>query len=99
MTHSPACALNSSSFPPKNRRGARGLRPRARRSGARSFLGIPARTQMAIWDMLVGDDIAPYETAAAIEHGCRRHGAIGVLPVALLLRARAEMHLGRHRDA
>ncbi|MEU4580414.1 AAA family ATPase [Nonomuraea sp. NPDC023979] len=61
--------------------------------------GLQQRAQLAIWDMLIGDDHASRERAAALEHDCRTAGAIGVLPVALLLKARAEMLSGRHREA
>ncbi|WP_049575756.1 helix-turn-helix transcriptional regulator [Nonomuraea sp. SBT364] len=61
--------------------------------------GLQQRAQLAIWDMLAGDDHAARARAVAIEHECRTLGAIGVLPVALLLKARAEMWSGRHREA
>ncbi|NRQ32395.1 AAA family ATPase [Nonomuraea sp. NN258] len=61
--------------------------------------GLQQRAQLAIWDLLHGDDDASHARAVAIEHECRALGAIGVLPGALLVKARAEMFLSRHRDA
>ncbi|MGW0198719.1 hypothetical protein [Nonomuraea sp. NPDC003201] len=54
---------------------------------------------LAIWDLVIGDDLVAYERAAAIERECRAQGAIGLLPLALVLVARSQMFLGSHRDA
>jgi DNA-binding CsgD family transcriptional regulator len=47
----------------------------------------------------VGDDETMYALMSAQAADCRRRGLIGMLPEALLLLARAELFLGRHRHA
>ncbi|MFC7624688.1 ATP-binding protein [Microlunatus sp. GCM10028923] len=66
----------------------------ARRTG-----GLQQRAQLAIWDLLVGDDDAAYSTAVDLERDARDRGAIGVLPAALTLVTRAQLFRGRHREA
>jgi DNA-binding CsgD family transcriptional regulator len=63
-------------------------------------LGPPrARLMAAHSAVLLGDDTLMHALAAAQVAECRRRGMIGMLPEALLRLARAELHLGRHRDA
>ncbi|MGR6924496.1 ATP-binding protein [[Actinomadura] parvosata] len=62
-------------------------------------LDLQERAQLAIWDLVIGDDVASYERAAAIERECRLQEAVGLLPLALTLLARSQMFLGLHRDA
>ncbi|MGR6919663.1 helix-turn-helix transcriptional regulator [[Actinomadura] parvosata] len=57
------------------------------------------RAQLAIWDLVIGDDTKAHERAVAIERQCRDQGAIGLLPLALALVARSQMFLGLHREA
>ncbi|NJP92570.1 AAA family ATPase [Nonomuraea sp. FMUSA5-5] len=57
------------------------------------------RAQLAIWDLVIGDDTKAHERAVAIERQCRNQGAIGLLPLALALVARSQMFLGLHREA
>jgi DNA-binding CsgD family transcriptional regulator len=47
----------------------------------------------------VGDDATMYAITSAHVAECRRRGLIGMLPEALLLLARAEVFMGRHRHA
>jgi tetratricopeptide (TPR) repeat protein len=47
----------------------------------------------------VGDDATMYALMSVQAAECRRRGLIGMLPEALLLLARAELFLGRHRHA
>ncbi|MEV4290533.1 AAA family ATPase [Nonomuraea bangladeshensis] len=60
---------------------------------------LQERAQLAIWDLVIGDDSMAYDRAAAIERQCRAQGAIGLLPLALALVARSQMFLGMHREA
>ncbi|MEV4113251.1 AAA family ATPase [Nonomuraea sp. NPDC049695] len=60
---------------------------------------LQERAQLAIWDLVIGDDSMAYDRAAAIERECRTQGAIGLLPLALALVARSQMFLGMHREA
>ncbi|MEV0234080.1 AAA family ATPase [Nonomuraea sp. NPDC050786] len=62
-------------------------------------LELQERAQFAIWDLVIGDDVAAYERAAAIARECRAKGAIGLLALALALLARSQMFLGLHREA
>lgn len=66
----------------------------ARRTG-----GLQQRAQLAIWDLLVGDDDAAHATAVDLERDARDRGAIGVLPAALTLVTRAQLFRGRHPEA
>jgi DNA-binding CsgD family transcriptional regulator len=58
-----------------------------------------ARLMAAHSAVLLGDDTRMHALAAAQVAECRRRGMIGMLPEALLRLARAELHLGRYRDA
>ncbi|MBE1583771.1 helix-turn-helix transcriptional regulator [Nonomuraea angiospora] len=60
---------------------------------------LQERAQLAIWDLVIGDDTLAHERAVAIERQCRAQGAIGLLPLALALVARSQMFLGMHREA
>ncbi|WP_246005175.1 helix-turn-helix domain-containing protein [[Actinomadura] parvosata] len=60
---------------------------------------LQERAQLAIWDLVIGDDTMAYERAVAIERECRDQGAIGLLPLVLSLVARSQMFLGLHREA
>ncbi|MFI6500165.1 ATP-binding protein [Nonomuraea typhae] len=55
--------------------------------------------QRGWWSMIIGDRDHTREHAQAIVDRCRREGAAGVLPHALALLARAQLLLGRHREA
>ncbi|QFY10234.1 AAA family ATPase [Nonomuraea phyllanthi] len=57
------------------------------------------RAALALWDLVIGDDTAAYHRAVAIERESRTSGAVGVLPMALVLLARAQMFMGRYRDS
>ncbi|WP_188193559.1 helix-turn-helix transcriptional regulator [Nonomuraea sp. SYSU D8015] len=87
----------TSEEPVKALDGLRDLIEGVRRHGDPATL--QERARIAIFDLVTGDDNAAYERAAAIEHDCRAQGAIGVLPLALALLSRAQLFLGRHRDA
>ncbi|WP_067721078.1 helix-turn-helix transcriptional regulator [Nocardia yamanashiensis] len=52
------------------------------------------RAQVVHWQLLLGDQHAARELAAALEDDCRRDGALGVLALTLWLRARIEILLG-----
>ncbi|MBB5785150.1 ATP-binding protein [Nonomuraea jabiensis] len=67
--------------------------------GSSEPVELQERAHLAIWDLVIGDDLVAYERAAAIERECRAQGAIGLLPLALVLVARSQMFLGLHRDA
>nr|BFE54955.1 LuxR family transcriptional regulator [Saccharothrix mutabilis subsp. capreolus] len=55
--------------------------------------------QGAWWLLVLGDDEAAYERAAAVERESRATGRLGMLPRALAYLARGRLHLGRLRDA
>ncbi|MFD2398144.1 LuxR C-terminal-related transcriptional regulator [Prauserella oleivorans] len=62
-------------------------------------LELRARTTVAAWPMLLGDDAAAHELALGAVRDARQHAATGVLPEALALLASAELRLGHHTDA
>ncbi|UGT40289.1 AAA family ATPase [Nocardia yamanashiensis] len=57
------------------------------------------RAQVVHWQLLLGDQHAARELAAALEDDCRRDGALGVLALTLWLRARIEILLGNLAQA
>ncbi|MGC5013749.1 helix-turn-helix transcriptional regulator [Streptosporangium sp. DT93] len=57
------------------------------------------RARITWWHLMVGEHAAACDLAAALVRDCRVEGAIGVLPRALALLARAQALQGRHRDA
>jgi DNA-binding CsgD family transcriptional regulator len=79
--------------------------PMLREIGAARWAGVaahgPPRSRLlaAQAAALLGDDATTYALAAAQVAECRTRGMIGMLPEALLFLARAEVYLGRHRDA
>ncbi|MFE6404894.1 helix-turn-helix transcriptional regulator [Streptomyces alboflavus] len=65
------------------------------RGGAHG-LGLRERASIATWFAPLGDLEGGIELAAELERECREQGAVGPLPLVLLLRARARVLLGRH---
>ncbi|WJV49755.1 helix-turn-helix transcriptional regulator [Streptomyces flavofungini] len=59
-------------------------------------LGLRERASIATWFAPLGDLEGGIELAAELERECREQGAVGPLPLVLLLRARARVLLGRH---
>ncbi|MFD5702543.1 helix-turn-helix transcriptional regulator [Streptomyces lasiicapitis] len=59
-------------------------------------LGLRERASIAAWFAPLGDLENGVALAAELERECREQGAIGPLPLVLLLRARARILLGRH---
>ncbi|MEU6744647.1 AAA family ATPase [Spirillospora sp. NPDC046719] len=57
------------------------------------------RVRVALWHILIGDLDGAAETAAELEARYRAQGAIGLLAPILMIRARARLMLGHHRDA
>ncbi|MEI5103590.1 LuxR family transcriptional regulator [Streptomyces sp. PmtG] len=68
-------------------------------SGALSGAGLYERASTHWWHQLIGDLDAAYERARALERDCRAGDAIGLMPAALFHLARAQLLLGRPRDA
>jgi DNA-binding CsgD family transcriptional regulator/tetratricopeptide (TPR) repeat protein len=63
-------------------------------------LGMPRPVLLAAHAAAaIGDDATMYALMSAQVADCRRRGLIGMLPEALLMLARAELFLGRHRHA
>jgi DNA-binding CsgD family transcriptional regulator len=63
-------------------------------------LGMPRPVLLAAHAAAaVGDDATMFALMSAQVADCRRRGLIGMLPEALLMLARAELFLGRHRHA
>ncbi|MEV0501738.1 AAA family ATPase, partial [Streptomyces spectabilis] len=82
---------------------ARGL-PAARllveaSGAAASAPGLWERASTHWWHQLIGDLGAAYERARALERDCRAGDAIGLMPAALFHLARAQLLMGRLRDA
>ncbi|MDL4813576.1 LuxR family transcriptional regulator [Actinomadura opuntiae] len=57
------------------------------------------RIRLGMWHILLGDIEGAAETAAELERRYRAQGAIGLLAQVLMIRSRALLLLGRHRDA
>ncbi|MEU4829792.1 AAA family ATPase [Streptosporangium sp. NPDC023615] len=57
------------------------------------------RARITWWHLMLGEYTAAHDLAAALVRDCRVEGAVGVLPRALALLARAQALQGRHRDA
>ncbi|MFD9906181.1 AAA family ATPase [Streptomyces sp. NPDC059063] len=67
-------------------------------SGAHG-LGLRERASIAAWFAPLGQIESGVALAAELERECREQGAVGPLPMVLLLRARARILLGRHSCA
>ncbi|WP_399934502.1 AAA family ATPase [Streptomyces kanamyceticus] len=61
-------------------------------------LDLRERLSIAAWSFSTGDLEKGHERFTALEAECRSQGAIGLLPLALMLVARSHTFLGRHRD-
>ncbi|MFI6506654.1 AAA family ATPase [Streptosporangium sp. NPDC050855] len=61
--------------------------------------GFRERARVTWWHLMLGEHVAAHDLAVALVRDCRTEGAIGVLPRALALLARAQMPQGRYRDA
>jgi DNA-binding CsgD family transcriptional regulator len=57
------------------------------------------RVRAGLWHILVGDFEGAAEAAAELEGRYRAQGAIGLLASVLMIRSRAQLMLGRHREA
>lgn len=68
----------------------------ARLRGEAHGLGLRERASIATWFAPLGDLQGGIDVAAELERECREQGAVGPLPLVLLLRARARVLLGRH---
>ncbi|MEW2528708.1 AAA family ATPase [Streptomyces sp. NPDC047071] len=66
---------------------------------AESAPGLWERASTHWWHQLIGDLGAAYERARALERDCRAGDAIGLMPAALFHLARAQLLMGRFRDA
>ncbi|MBW5425039.1 AAA family ATPase [Streptomyces sp. BG9H] len=66
--------------------------------GQHAGLGLRERLSIAAWAFSTGDLEAGHKHFTALEQECRSQGAIGMLPLALMLLARSHTLLGRHRD-
>ncbi|QDQ10415.1 helix-turn-helix transcriptional regulator [Streptomyces spectabilis] len=66
---------------------------------AASAPGLWERASTHWWHQLIGDLGAAYERARALERDCRAGDAIGLMPAALFHLARAQLLMGRLRDA
>ncbi|MEU3272475.1 AAA family ATPase [Saccharomonospora sp. NPDC006951] len=62
-------------------------------------LALRGRTTLASWYLLLGDDTAAGELAIGVTTDSRAGAAMGVLPKALAVLARTQLHLGKHREA
>ncbi|MEU7576463.1 LuxR family transcriptional regulator [Streptomyces sp. NPDC041068] len=62
-------------------------------------LDLRERLSIAAWAFSTGDLETGHGHLAALERECRSQGAIGMLPLTLMLLARSHTFLGRHRDA
>ncbi|GAA0259000.1 LuxR family transcriptional regulator [Actinomadura nitritigenes] len=67
--------------------------------GMNLCFGPRDRVRVALWHILIGDIEGAAETAAELEARYREQGAIGLLAPVLMIRARARLMLGHHRDA
>ncbi|QCX75231.1 Putative HTH-type transcriptional regulator [Streptomyces sp. YIM 121038] len=67
--------------------------------GPASAPGLWERASTHWWHQLIGDLGAAYERARALERDCRAGDAIGLMPAALFHLARAQLLMGRLRDA
>ncbi|WP_030674797.1 ATP-binding protein [Streptomyces sp. NRRL B-1347] len=67
--------------------------------GTVSAPGLWERASTHWWHQLIGDLDAAYERASALERDCRAGDAIGLMPAALFHLARAQLLMGRLRDA
>ncbi|MCI3929348.1 helix-turn-helix transcriptional regulator [Streptomyces sp. AN091965] len=68
-------------------------------SGPAGAPGLWERASTHWWHQLIGDLGAAYERARALERDCRAGDAIGLMPAALFHLARAQLLMGRLRDA
>ncbi|MGW0534126.1 helix-turn-helix transcriptional regulator [Streptomyces sp. NPDC003032] len=66
--------------------------------GRHAGLDLRERLSIAAWAFSTGDLEAGHGHFTALERECRSQGAIGLLPLALMLLARSHTFLGRHRD-
>ncbi|WP_173097106.1 ATP-binding protein [Actinomadura verrucosospora] len=57
------------------------------------------RVRAGLWHIMIGDFEGAAEAAAELERRYRAQGAIGLLASVLMIRSRAQLMLGRHRDA
>ncbi|WP_041624452.1 helix-turn-helix transcriptional regulator [Stackebrandtia nassauensis] len=57
------------------------------------------RATIAWWHLLLGDHTTALDLTASLVADCRATGAMGVLPRALALQAKAQLYSGHHRDA
>ncbi|ASR38568.1 hypothetical protein BAY61_30255 [Prauserella marina] len=62
-------------------------------------LALRGRTTLASWYSLLGDDAAAGTLAIEVTTDSRAGAAMGVLPKALAVLAKTQLHLGRHKDA
>ncbi|GGU92996.1 LuxR family transcriptional regulator [Actinomadura cremea] len=62
-------------------------------------LGPRDRVRAVLWRLMQGDVAGAAERSAELEARFREQGAIGLLPPVLMIRARTDLMLGRHRDA
>ncbi|MGH8878232.1 MAG: AAA family ATPase, partial [Stackebrandtia sp.] len=60
---------------------------------------ISDRASLAWWLLLSGDHAGAFTITTSLVQDCRDTGALGVLPRALALHAKAQLYLGHHRDA
>lgn len=67
--------------------------------GMRTCYGPRDRIRAGMWHLMIGDVRGAAEVATALERRHRDEGAIGLLAPVLMLRARTDLLLGRHRDA